>query len=77
MEKFFDRIVPEPSDQGQDVVAALGKELVEKTKDYISKLEKIQIRSALFAAMDISSTGNKFLQVSSYDASSCAATILK
>lgn len=68
VEKFFDSVVPEPSDQGQDIVAALGKELTEKTRDYINKLEKIQIRAALFAAMDISGTGNKFLQVSQHEA---------
>ncbi|GMH39956.1 hypothetical protein BSKO_07860 [Bryopsis sp. KO-2023] len=62
VEKFFGSVVPESSEKGQDIVAALGKELTEKVKEYVEKMEKIQIRPALFTAMDISSLGNKFLQ---------------
>lgn len=63
VEKFFGKIVPESSESGQEAVSELGRELVDKTNEYINKMENIQIRSALFTAMEISSIGNKFLQV--------------
>lgn len=64
MASNFDKCVPEETGEGQEEVKALGKELHEKVLEYINRFEKIQIKSALYIAMEISAIGNKFLQVS-------------
>ncbi|CAD7703829.1 unnamed protein product [Ostreobium quekettii] len=62
VEKFFDRTIPGSTDEGQEVVSALGSELSAKVKEYLQKMEKIQMRAGLFLAMEVSAVGNKFLQ---------------
>lgn len=67
VEKFYGSIIPDASPEGADACREFGAQLLIKIQTFIEKMEAIQLRASLGIVMDISATGNKFLQVPRQD----------
>eukprot|EP00210_Caulerpa_lentillifera_P004700 g4484.t1 len=65
VEKFYNNIIPNsPTSTAEGLKECLefSQQISNKINTFIEKMESVQIRSALAIVMDISATGNKFLQ---------------
>jgi methionyl-tRNA synthetase len=58
-------VVPEAANpQMHELTATFGKEVQRVVKEYLDAMEKVRLKAGLKAAMNASSLGNLYLQVS-------------